>query len=51
MEYYRFQIHNEFELQYGPKKGDPLSKVVFFQHLKYHVKSSEEYNIITKNSC
>ena len=47
---YNNMIHNEFELQYGPKKNDPLSKVSFFQHLKYHIQSSEDYNIITKNS-
>ncbi|XP_028026671.1 apolipophorins isoform X1 [Bombyx mandarina] len=42
-------IHNEIDLQYGPNFKDPNSRIFLSQLLKYHIKSAEDFNIITKN--
>ncbi|RVE54932.1 hypothetical protein evm_000299 [Chilo suppressalis] len=42
-------IHNDVDLIYGGDLTDSQSRIIFNQLLKYHVESSDKYNIITKN--
>ncbi|KAJ0171016.1 hypothetical protein K1T71_013215 [Dendrolimus kikuchii] len=42
-------MHNELDLTYGGDCKDPNRRIVFYQILKYHTNSPQDFNVITKN--